>query len=160
MYLSCDLKFLNLTFQNLSQLLQLRVFRWMGILIEAISQILFALMGFWVVLVVVTFAFAHAIWLTLSSNKLFATNFSTTEQSTFSTLPSAYRSVWFFLTGNYASGLTQDPSEYSVLTLLFLITTSIVLMNVLIALMNDVVGKASISADNVWLRQRVCLVLA
>ncbi|RUS24452.1 hypothetical protein BC938DRAFT_473558 [Jimgerdemannia flammicorona] len=128
----------------------------MGLLIESIQQILLALLGFWIVLIIVTFAFAHSIWLTVARNSLFTTVIDPTgDASTFATLANAYRSVWFFLTGNYASGLRTDPAEYSALTLLFLISTSIVLMNVLIALMNDVVRSAAISADSVWLRQKV-----
>ncbi|CAG8583910.1 10301_t:CDS:2 [Paraglomus occultum] len=75
--------------------------------------------------------------------------------SDFSTPQHALVSVFFFVTGNFGSlsDAFGDPTV-AFLAIVFSFITAIVLLNILIALMTDVVSNAKIAGKHVWLKQK------
>ncbi|OZJ06581.1 hypothetical protein BZG36_00538 [Bifiguratus adelaidae] len=138
-------------------LITLRTFRRMkmAVLIDSISRIISSLIGFWIVIITITFAFAQALWIMSVDNLPLFNNFNSTSTDNSSPdLATVYLNVWFFLTGNYGNG----GPEYNVLTFIFLVSVGIILMNVLIALMNDVVSKSNVNEDTLWVMQRARII--
>ncbi|OZJ04675.1 hypothetical protein BZG36_02562 [Bifiguratus adelaidae] len=144
-------------FSWIKLMLHLRIIRWlrMALLIDSLSRIVGSLLGFWIVLMLTTFAFAYSLWIqSLDTNALLDTYaadasnaLNETETANDVRLLVTYQSVWFFLTGNY-SGFQGSKFLYdNILAVIFLITTAVMLMNVLIALISDQVGKSNISED-------------
>ncbi|OZJ04677.1 hypothetical protein BZG36_02560 [Bifiguratus adelaidae] len=120
-------------------LLHLRSVRWlrMALLIDSIYRIVALLLGFWIVLIVTTFAFAHALWTqSVTSNQLFGT-FDSSTSGNIDEYGTGMNLTYTFLT----------LAATNILTLMFLVTVAIVLMNVLIALINDSVNKSNIAEE-------------
>ncbi|OZJ05636.1 hypothetical protein BZG36_01496 [Bifiguratus adelaidae] len=70
-------------------------------------------------------------------------------------LVQTWESVWFFVTGNYNNYVgAQAGLTNNVLAFVYLLTTAIVLMNVLIALMSDAVSKSNTAEDEQWRLQQ------
>ncbi|RUS34106.1 hypothetical protein BC938DRAFT_482373 [Jimgerdemannia flammicorona] len=77
----------------------------------------------------------------------------------FSTPDYAMRSVFLFLTGDWSSTSYWDTNRYvDVFKILFSFTTAILLLNVLIALMTQIVDDMQEGRHEVWLRTKAGII--
>ncbi|OZJ02281.1 hypothetical protein BZG36_04823 [Bifiguratus adelaidae] len=114
-----------------------------------------SLFGFWLVLVLTTFAFAHSLWVQSLTNNIALSNYdkeaamqpSNTETAADRTLLVTYQSVWYFIAGNYADFQDSDLLSVKIFAFVFLISVGIILMNVLIALINTTVAQSNVTEE-------------
>ncbi|RIA84385.1 hypothetical protein C1645_417057 [Glomus cerebriforme] len=126
-------------------ILQLRIFRNIGVPIFIIFQIFRKVWWVIVILFGMVVAFSHILHILLRNET----------GSDFNTFSTSLISVYLFLVGEYGpvDNLKERVTIISMIVV-FIFVSTIVLLNVLIALMSDVVTETKLSGKQAWLKQK------
>ncbi|CAG8531442.1 10140_t:CDS:2 [Paraglomus occultum] len=152
----------SLFFVYVNLILQFRVFKSFGISVFIIFQIFRRVIWFIVIIGIMVLAYAHMFLLLFKYpdvvNVLVA---NSTAPETFDTYPMSLATVYFFVTGSFnsANDAFSDPT-IAILTIVFSFTTAIVLLNILIALMSDVIEVTKTNGKRAWLQQKAEVIAA
>ncbi|RUS17565.1 hypothetical protein BC937DRAFT_89809 [Endogone sp. FLAS-F59071] len=123
----------------------------MGLFINVLIDILGSIGWLLVLMVAIVFAFAHALLILLrtsTSNPSGATN-------PFTSISSSLMTLWAFLGGDFAAIDGWDAgSSLDLMRVIFSFVTTIVLLNVLIAILNNVFTASQDRAQKTWIRNR------
>ncbi|RUS19271.1 hypothetical protein BC937DRAFT_87742 [Endogone sp. FLAS-F59071] len=126
-----------------------RVFRGLGLFFTLLINILTSLGWIATLMAAIIFGFSHAMWLLLRNAP------PPSSGNPFVTIDGSLKSVWEFLSGDFAvldgwdSGRSTD-----IMRVLFTFISTIVLLNVLIALLNNVYTDKQEIARKTWIRNR------
>ncbi|PKK64465.1 hypothetical protein RhiirC2_869283 [Rhizophagus irregularis] len=134
-------------FVYLNFILQLRMFRNIGVPIFIIFQIIRKV--FWVIVIIggMVFAFAHILHILLRDGG--------DPGSDFDKYNTSLISVYLFLVGEFGPvDHLKERVTIIVMIVVFTFVSAIVLLNVLIALMSDVVTETKLSGKQAWLKQK------
>ncbi|GBC04372.1 hypothetical protein RclHR1_05640015 [Rhizophagus clarus] len=135
-------------FVYLNFILQLRMFRNIGVPIFIIFQIFRKV--FWVIVILggMVFAFAHILHILIRDEP-------DESGSDFSKYSTSLVSVYLFLVGEFGSiDNLKEKATIIIMIIVFIFVSTIVLLNVLIALMSDVVTETKLSGKQAWLKQK------
>ncbi|CAG8615031.1 5465_t:CDS:2, partial [Paraglomus occultum] len=140
-------------------ILRLRVFKDFGIPIFMIIEIFNRVRGIMFIIAIMVVAYTHIYWLLLSYTEVVDLVGNSTVTDQFATPQESLVSVFFFVTNNFGniSDAFGNPT-IALLTIAFTFITAIVLLNILIALMSDVVGDAKTVGRHAWLKQKAELI--
>ncbi|CAG8522154.1 14720_t:CDS:2 [Funneliformis mosseae] len=131
-------------FVYVNLILHFRVFRAIGIPIFIIFQIFKKVWWTLVIIGIMVFSFAHILHILLRTNS----------DGAFGNYFTSLISVYFFLVGEYSSIDNIKGRDMVIMVVVFSFFTTIILLNILIALMSDVVNETKLSGKQVWLKQK------
>ncbi|CAG8542914.1 4911_t:CDS:2 [Paraglomus occultum] len=149
----------SMFFVYVNFILRLRVFKGFGIPIFIIIEIFNRVQGIMFIIAMMVVAYTHIYWLLLSYAEITDLVGNSTVIGQFATPEESLVSVFFFVTNNFGniSDAYGNPT-IALLTIAFTFITAIVLLNILIALMSDVVGDAKTVGRHAWLKQKAELI--
>ncbi|RUP49184.1 hypothetical protein BC936DRAFT_143103 [Jimgerdemannia flammicorona] len=139
----------------------------MGLFLSVLIGVLSSIGWLLVLMTSILFAFSHALLVLLrnvpapSSGNSSTGNLSDSSSSgnfagnPFTSLDSSLKTVWAFLGGDFAAVDSWDAGRsVDIMRILFSFLTTIVLLNVLIALLNNVFNESRNRAKKTWIRNR------
>ncbi|CAG8667628.1 8929_t:CDS:2, partial [Paraglomus occultum] len=131
---------ISMLFVYVDFILRLRVFKEFGIPIFIMIEIFKRVRGPIVIIAMMVFAYTHIYWLLFSYMEVTDLVGDSPVTNDFSTPQRALVSVFFFVTGSFGglSGAFGNPTV-ALLAIVFSFMTAVLLLNILIALMSDVV---------------------
>ncbi|RUP42946.1 hypothetical protein BC936DRAFT_137854 [Jimgerdemannia flammicorona] len=140
-------------FMWLNLIMELRVFSGFGIMIASVLETVSKARWLLLLLAFVNLGFSHCLFL-LFSHSTEITPDDDNASNNFETFGTSVVSILFLLTGDPGNfgGLTSVPVY--ILRILFSLLTAILLLNVLIALLNNVYTDTTKIGERVWLRQK------
>ncbi|CAG8487684.1 795_t:CDS:2 [Acaulospora morrowiae] len=129
-----------------SKILRFRIFQTFGIPIFTVYKIFKSVWFIILIIWIIVFSFAHIFHILLRDS----------ENTNYKDFGSSLYSVYFILIGQYDSVTNEKTQNRLIISLLiiFSFSTTIVLLNVLIAAMTDVVNETKTTGRHVWLKQR------
>ncbi|KAI7863025.1 hypothetical protein BDF14DRAFT_1885498 [Spinellus fusiger] len=155
----------------LHAIVRLRILKEFGIMVEIVVQISKQVFPMFILLIITVFAFTHTFIVLLhnESNDIFSRKYEGLVNSTypvvitasddlqenkFQNLSTALKAVWLFIHGDWGA-INDRPVEnrtlVTILTFILSFTTTFILLNILIALMTDVVDRVKRKGKRVWI---------
>ncbi|RUP50845.1 hypothetical protein BC936DRAFT_137459 [Jimgerdemannia flammicorona] len=129
-----------------------RVFQGFGLFFTVLVQILSSVGWLVFIMTMVIFAFAHAAWILAQLPNAPDTN------NPFLSFENSLNAFWQFLCGDFALTDAWDAGNakrsLNIMRVLFTSVSTIVLLNVLIAILNNVYTDSQETAKKTWLRNR------
>lgn len=142
-------------------LLQFRFFKATGIFIAILIEIFKEIWSYLLVLLIAIIAFAHVLYLLLrgeTPDNGEPCQEASPDDNKFNTFDSALKSVVGFLTGQYDPVIRFTHNRMlDFYMVLFTLTTAIILLNVLIALLNQIYADVTARGQNAFIRQKAAL---
>ncbi|CAG8605152.1 3667_t:CDS:2 [Ambispora leptoticha] len=143
---SPELKSLSILFMWIFLVLQLRLIKGVGIFLSVIQTILTKIKWLLLFLIFVLFAFAHSFMVLLSET------LPDNGKNTFTSFAQSFKNVWLMLLNDYTSLLPWTSNHLlDFLVMAFSFSTTIVTLNILIALMNNAYEETYKNANTVWI---------
>ncbi|KAF9974029.1 hypothetical protein BGZ73_002699 [Actinomortierella ambigua] len=142
-----------------SKLFELRVFKQLGIVVNTIVKITLRTAWFLVVMALFLVGFTHALLHLLHTQPASgsAGKFTLSNGTGYPTsAPLALSATYFFLGGRWDpldQNFDGDEGSFHVMMFIFFFFTAILLLNLLIALMNDAYNDSQQEGEQAWLRQ-------
>ncbi|KAK3824658.1 MAG: hypothetical protein J3Q66DRAFT_325676 [Benniella sp.] len=132
---------LGIFFLYLNMLFELRIIKPLGIAVNIIFNIARRIKWFFLILGVFLVSFTHSLLYVLHTRRYRkCTEGETCEDNYPTDFFDAFATTYFFMSGQFEpikNGLEKGPAKFRILVMVFVFCTSIILLNVLIALMND-----------------------
>ncbi|CAG8599494.1 3774_t:CDS:2, partial [Paraglomus occultum] len=146
---------ISMFFAYADLILRFRAFTKFWIPIIIVIEIFRNVQGPLLIIAMIVVAYTHIYWLLFSYVEVTDLVGDSPVMNDFSTPQRAFVSVFFSVTGNFGSlsDAFGNPTV-AVLAIVFSLITAFVLLNILIAFMNDVVSNAKVAGRSAWLRQK------
>ncbi|KAI9019205.1 hypothetical protein CLU79DRAFT_759081 [Phycomyces nitens] len=155
----------------LHAIVRLRVLKEFGIMVEIVVQISKRVLPMFALLIFIVFAFAHTFIVLLRNEKngefaqsfdgiiggtqsFYITSRDPGSENKFRSAGTALKAVWLFVNGDWeaiSDKPVEDQALVTVLGIILSFSTTLILLNILIALMTDVVEEVKRKGKRVWI---------
>ncbi|RUS21628.1 hypothetical protein BC937DRAFT_92039 [Endogone sp. FLAS-F59071] len=128
---------------------QCRIYRTIGLFANVIISVVWSLRSFMLIMLVIVLGFSHALWTALADISVPG------GPNHYNTFPNSIKYTYYWLTGDTSAIGTFDGVDLAadVFRVLFSLITVIILLNLLIAMLNDSFNKATEISEKSYLLQ-------